>query len=142
MVNERCERISRRLRRVTRRAKRQARFASSFLDRIYDRALEALEESGADITAEELEPIILDVIDGDASFEPVNIRLPQPNIPEVCADVTADAEAELQSIIDQVQNSANVSAYVFNPAYGIASDFDGYFSCDNALFVDFCPVEL
>ena len=55
-----------------------------------------------------------------------------------CAEIEAVYSLELETIQSQIQQLTDMASYLLNPAYPIAADIQGYYSCLNPLYADHC----
>ena len=58
--------------------------------------------------------------------------------PVECGEVEVIHVLELETIHSQIQQMADMATYLLNPAYPIAADIQGYYSCRNTLYADHC----
>ena len=76
----------------------------------------------------------------DPTFErTVFIRMPVVNnVPNQCLDLQAEFLLQVDSLVDELQSTADMGSYLLNPKYKPAGDMINYFCCANDVFTDQC----
>ena len=50
----------------------------------------------------------------------------------------APYKAELQAVVDEIQEMTDLGYYLLSDEYIIAQDIFAYYNCSNEVFVDYC----
>ena len=79
-------------------------------------------------------------LEADENFKPSEalVRIPFIRVPEACPEEQVLFD-QLLDLKQELQELADLSNFLLNPEFGIASDVDGFFHCDNSdIFAAHC----
>lgn len=88
----------------------------------------------------EVEKIVTQALLADASFvQNVYVVVPTvEDVPDECTECTYKWEEKLAEERNVIQLNSNMVGYLVDPTYQVASDLQGYLSCANPAFADWC----
>ena len=63
------------------------------------------------------------------------------NVPEGCRELELDYLQQVESLMGDLQDTADMGNYLLNPQYPPAGDMLNYFRCKNSIFEGWCYPE-